>query len=77
MRGKTELGRCIDAMAGCSSGRLDYVVVSQGGVAGVGETLRRLPWTQAKADGEVVVTEIGDAAFADLEELPRDQWPGR
>ena len=77
MRGPTELGRCIDAMAGCSSGNLDYIVVSKGGLAGVGETLRRLPWTSAKVDGEVVVTDISERAFASLEELPRDQWPGR
>src|SRR6185295_12296140 len=31
------LGRCIDALAGCSSGKIAYVVVSEGGVAGVGE----------------------------------------
>ena len=77
MHGKAELGRCIDAMAGCSTGRLDYVVVSRGGVAGVGETLRRLPWKAAKVDGEQVLTDVGEAAFANLEELPRDQWPGR
>jgi hypothetical protein len=77
MSDKVELGRCIDAMAGCSSGRLDYVVVSQGGVAGVGETLRRLPWTAATVDGDAVVTEIGERSFTKLEELPRDQWPGR
>ena len=43
--GGSEIGHCVDAMAGCSSGRLSYIVVSQGGVAGVGETLRRLPWS--------------------------------
>ena len=75
--GSTEVGRCIDAMAGCSSGRLDYVVVSQGGVAGVGETLRRLPWATAKVDGETVVMDISEARFTQLEELQRDQWPGR
>ena len=36
--GTGEVGHCIDAMAGCRSGRLDYLVVSEGGVAGVGET---------------------------------------
>jgi hypothetical protein len=77
MSGTTELGRCIDAMAGCASGQLDYVVVSQGGVAGVGETLRRLPWETAKVDGEVVVTDRSARSFAQLEELPRDQWPAR
>jgi hypothetical protein len=53
----TELGTCVDAMAGCSSGRLNYVVVSEGGVAGVGETLRRLPWTEARVEGDALITE--------------------
>jgi hypothetical protein len=72
-----ELGRCIDAMAGCSSGRLDYIVVSQGGMAGVGETLRRLPWDRAGVNGETLVARLGKAEFQALQELPRDQWPGR
>jgi hypothetical protein len=77
MSGAIELGRCIDAMAGCSSGHLDYVVVSQGGVAGVGESLRRLPWSAVKAEGEMVVTRMSMKRFAELEDLPRDQWPAR
>jgi hypothetical protein len=69
-----EIGHCIDAMAGCSTGRLSYVVVSQGGVAGVGETLRRLPWATSRVDGEQLVT---DADPSQLEELQRDRWPAR
>jgi hypothetical protein len=75
--GATELGHCVDAMAGCSSGRLGYLVVSEGGLAGVGETLRRLPWSAAGVEGEAVVTAIGAEQLGALEELPRDQWPGR
>jgi hypothetical protein len=75
--GKGELGHCIDAMAGCSSGRLSYVVVSQGGVAGVGESLRRMPWTMASIEGDSLVTSIGPRDFEKLEKLPRDQWPAR
>jgi hypothetical protein len=67
-------GHCIDAMAGCSSGRLSYVVVSEGGVAGVGETLRRLPWDKARIANDKLVADV---AFEGLEELPRDQWPAR
>ena len=77
MIGSTEVGRCIDAMAGCSSGRLDYVVVSQGGVAGLGETLRRLPWSGASAEGETLLARLSASEFESLEELPRDQWPAR
>jgi len=72
-----ELGRCTDAMAECFSGRLSYIVVSHGGVAGVGETLRRLPWAKAKAEEEKVVTTISASNFDKLEILPRDQWPAR
>lgn len=72
-----EVGHCVDALAGCSSGRLNYVVVSQGGVAGVGETLRRLPWSRAHVEGDKVVTRISADHFGRLEELSRDEWPGR
>jgi hypothetical protein len=75
--GNAELGRCVDAMAGCGSGHLSYVVVSQGGVAGVGETLRRVPWSHARVDGEALALSFDRGAFEQLEVLPRDQWPGR
>src|SRR4051794_31961574 len=58
MSGGVELGRCVDAMAGCSSGRLSYIVVSKGGVAGVGETLRRLPWSAVAAGPDKLTSNI-------------------
>ncbi|HEY8593525.1 MAG TPA: PRC-barrel domain containing protein [Sphingomicrobium sp.] len=69
-----DVGRCVDAMAGCGSGKLNYVVVSQGGVAGVGETLRRLPWSDAHMDDGKLSTE-GD--LDQLQALERDKWPAR
>jgi hypothetical protein len=75
--GAEEIGHCVDAMAGCRSGSLDYVVVSEGGLAGVGEKLRRLPWDQAHVDGEAVVAHFAPARFESLREIPRDQWPAR
>jgi hypothetical protein len=75
--GEHELGHCIDAMAGCRSGRLDYLVVSEGGLAGIGETLRRLPWSQARVEEDSVIIRLDQGMFARLPELPRDQWPGR
>jgi hypothetical protein len=68
---------CIDALAGCRSGGIDYLVISQGGVAGVGETLRRLPWTVVHVEQDEVVANLSVAGFDSLEELQRDQWPGR
>jgi hypothetical protein len=75
--GEREVGRCVDAMAGCHSGRIDYVVVSEGGVAGVGETLRRLAWRDAHVDGESVFAAHSAKQFQKLQQLPRDEWPAR
>ena len=75
--GSAEVGHCIDAMASCRSGRLDYIVVSEGGVAGVGEQLRRLPWAGAHVEDEIVVSGLSADRFRSLEELSRDQWPAR
>jgi hypothetical protein len=75
--GPTALGHCIDAMAGARSGGLDYLVVSEGGLAGVGETLRRLPWDDAHVDGENILTRLSPDRFERLEQLRRDEWPGR
>lgn len=75
--GTTEVGRCIDAMAGCRSGGIDYIVVSHGGMAGVGETLRKVPWKHARVEEEAVVTGISADKFNRFQELPRDQWPAR
>jgi hypothetical protein len=75
--GDIEVGRCVDAMAGCTSGRLSYVVVSEGGVAAVGETLRRLPWSSAQVEEERVITSLKHSDFEALEELARDRWPAR
>ena len=75
--GGREVGSAIDAMAGGASGRLAYIVVSEGGVAGVGETLRRLPWANAAVEGGRVRSNIGPKDFEQLDELPRDEWPAR
>jgi hypothetical protein len=75
--GDKEVGHCIDAMAGCNSGKLDYLVVSEGGVAGVGERLRRLPWSAAHVEDETIVSHLDPWRFERLEELQRDEWPAR
>ena len=69
------LGTCVDAMAGCNSGRVNYVVASQGGIAGVGETLRRLPWSSASAETDKLVSTVD--RFESMAEIEKDQWPVR
>ena len=69
------LGTCVDAMAGCTSGRLRYVVASEGGVAGVGERLRRLPWSDASVESERLVTRLDSNGFRALDPISGDRWP--
>jgi hypothetical protein len=70
----TKAGSCVDAMAGASSGRIAYLVFTDGGVAGVGETLRRVDWDDVAVEGEALTLTSHAAGFPQVE---RDQWPGR
>ena len=76
-QGNTELGTSVDAMAGCASGQLAYLVIAAKGVAGVGEEFRRLDWGEAVVDGDRVTARIDQRAFDQLAQLARDDWPGR
>ena len=76
-RGGEELGTCVDAMLGCSSGRTSYLVVAQGGVAGVGETFRRLDWHETRVQDGAVRSRLDETGFKRLPEISRDSWPGR
>lgn len=71
----TEVGNSIDAMAGCQSGRIAYLVVSDGGVAGVGETLRRVDWDQVDVSGKKLKIGMDRPRFEKLEAIERDKWP--
>jgi len=75
LAGNDEVGNCVDAMAGERSGRIAYVVVSEGGVAGVGERLRRVQWTDARVDRDRVVVGVDRSGFCALPELAKDEWP--
>lgn len=71
------LGTCVDAMVGCDSGRIAYVGISDGGVAGVGETLRRVPWGKARINGDILVLDLSRAEVERLAVFEKDQWPAR
>ncbi|CAA9527780.1 MAG: hypothetical protein AVDCRST_MAG62-1599 [uncultured Sphingomonas sp.] len=72
-----ELGRCVDAMLGCGSGRMSYLVIARGGLAGVGETFRRLDWRHARVHGGAVQVDMVDRDLVRLPELAKDNWPGQ
>ena len=75
--GGAELGASVEAMLGSRSGQPAYLVIAQGGIAGVGETLRRVEWRDARVEGDGIVTTLSAEDFATADELDRDRWPGR
>ena len=75
-RNGSTLGACVDAMAGCSSGKIRYVVATEGGLAGMGETLRRIDWSQARVEGDRLHVRL-QQSLATLERIERDEWPAR
>ena len=75
--GQSELATCVDAMAGGGSGRIAYVTVSEGGIAGAGETLRRVEWSDLQVEHDEVVTRLDEVQFRALDPIPKDQWPAR
>ena len=69
------LGNCIDAMAGSRTGKLDYVVVSLGGIGGVGETLREVPWEDFTVGEDSITLDLGRPDFDGLPPIDPQRWP--
>ena len=70
-----QVGTCVDAMAGCESGRIAYVGVSVGGVAGVGETIRRMDWRDARIDGDALRVSLAAPDIEQAQVVKKDRWP--
>jgi hypothetical protein len=75
--GAETVGTCVDAMAGCRSGRLAYVVMSEGGVGGVGERLLRLDWNAVAAEGDGLLVKLSPQELLKAEQITPDSWPAR
>ena len=61
------LAHAVDALVGCSGGRVAYILISEGGTAGVGETLRKLPWPRVRVHDETVSTDLDAARILQLD----------
>lgn len=70
------VGTTVDAMASVE-GRISYLVVSTGGVGGVGETLHALPWERVRADPGGILARMSKAEFAGLLPIEPTNWPAR
>jgi hypothetical protein len=71
------IGNSVDAMANCEEGRISYLVVSTGGVGGVGETLRAVPWTKVSARPSGISADLSESDLHRLGEIEPTNWPAR
>lgn len=60
------LAYAVDAMLACAGGELSHLVIREGGVGGVGETLRRLAWSDVRVHDQALVTPLEASAIARL-----------
>jgi hypothetical protein len=70
-----KLGSVVDAMLTCRGNAIAYVVISTGGVGGVGERLHALAPEDLVFGGDRITTRLGAAALAGRPVIAADKWP--
>ncbi|NYF33655.1 PRC-barrel domain-containing protein [Sphingopyxis sp. JAI108] len=70
-----EIGKTVDAMIECESGRLSYVVVASGSLGGVDESLRAVPATLFDCHADGLVLRMSAAEFEKRDTLGGAAWP--
>ena len=71
------VAHAVDGMARCDDGRISYLIVREGGLAGVGERLHALSWDELRMEEEVLATTLSAEALREREEVTPAQWPAR
>jgi hypothetical protein len=74
-RGGVVIGTTIEAMASSDRGAIGYVVVSRGGVGGVGETLHAIRWDESIYRDAGLETDLTEEMLAARPALDRENWP--
>jgi hypothetical protein len=74
-RDKESLGKVVDAMLNCEDKGIAYVVISEGGIAGAGETLRAVPVKHLRFKDDSIVCDLPEGDFHRLPPIEADRWP--
>lgn len=69
------LGTVVEAMMRCSGSSLAYLVVSEGGVAGIGERLHALRPDEVKVTADGVSCDLDAKMLATRPVLDPRDWP--
>lgn len=76
-RNDAPLGVVVDAMMQCAGARLAYIVVSEGGLGGVGERLHALPVSKVRITQDGVACDFAPEDLKACEILDPEAWPHR
>ncbi len=71
------IGSVVDAMFESASGRMSYVVVSEGGTAGVAERLHALPARDLEISHGMITCGLDSEMLSKLPVLDGSHWPER
>ena len=71
------LGKTVEAMIECDTGRVSYVVVASGGFAGIEEELRSVPMTALDCHADGLILLETKAEFERRDILGPEDWPAR
>ncbi len=71
------IGTIVDAMLGCADNAIAYVVISTGGIGGVGETLHAMSPRELMFGADGVTTTLDADAIRALPPIAADHWPER
>jgi hypothetical protein len=74
-RGGESLGQVVEAMMRCDGAALAYLVVSEGGVGGVGERLHALSPTELRFSDEGISADLTPEDLAARPVLEPGRWP--
>lgn len=69
------IATAVEAMAASDSGTIDYIVVREGGVAGLGERLHAIGWGEVRVEPDAIVTTLASGELAGRPVLDATCWP--
>lgn len=69
------IANTVDALAACDSGAISFLVVTRGGIGGVGETLHAIGWNEVSFAEGVLRTRLDGEVLARRRALDPQRWP--
>ena len=74
-RDGTSIGKAVEALLECGSGRVSYLVVASSAAGSMGEELRAIPRDVIRFEGKRIVTSLDVEGFAAVPPLEPGDWP--